>query len=55
MRKIAAQPRRFLLKKIAGYVDRHIGLDARRRPQKNARLGAGAAAELDKRGAGRKQ
>src|SRR5580704_7770198 len=48
VRKVAAQPGRFLLKKIAGYIDRHIGLDAGRRAQKDACLGARSAAEFDK-------
>ena len=55
VRKVAAQPGRFLLKKIAGDIDRHIGFDACRGAQKNTRLGARTTAELDKDAAGRKK
>ena len=46
-REIAPQLRRLVLQKVAGNVDRHIGLDRRRGAEQDARLAARAGAELD--------
>ena len=53
--KSRAQLRRVLLQEVAGNVDRHIGLDGRRRAEQDARLAARAAAELDQRAVRREQ
>ena len=53
--EIAPQLRRILLQKIAGNVDRDIGLDRRRGAEQDARFAARAAAELDQRAARREE
>ena len=55
MREIAPQLRGVLLQKVAGNIDRHIGLDRGRGAEQDARLLARARAELDQRAARRKQ